>query len=191
MTKLLIPKYQSKEELYNDLDGVISYISYEDVYLAHFKTEEFLAEEKVHNIASPYSIRNTPKQLNGFNVPVIPGLTYKIATCFFSENRKTFGLKKHFHLPRTQLPTITIGKKVYDGKDDVTFKFYRRNSPPDIVLKDDFVLRFDSCSLPHEIQVNTDDQSVWLFIVIEHCGPIDLSLVKDFYDCDVIHNYYE
>lgn len=191
MKNLEIPIYKTKEEVYSELDEILSYIPSNDVYLAHFKTPEFVAEELIHSVVKHESIRDTEKNLSNYSIPIIPELNYKIATCIFSENSKTKGLRRHFHYPKTTLPTITIGKKIYQGIDDVEFKFYRKNSPPDITLKDDFVLRFDSCTLPHEILVNGNDRSIWLFIVIEHCGPIDLELVRDFYNCKEIYNYHE
>lgn len=190
MTKLEIPTYKTKTEAYTDLDTVISYIPREDVYLSHFKTEDFIRTEEIYSVIEKFSIRSTTKDLSNYSIPVMPGLEYKIGTCIFSENGKTIGLRKHIHFPKTELPTITVGKKVFTGKDDVMFKFYRRNAPPDINLTDDFVLRFNSCTLPHEITVPDNEQSIWLFIVFEHCNLVDPEEVKNFYNCKKVYDYY-
>jgi hypothetical protein len=191
MTNLKLPTYSSKEEFYKEIDYVLSEIPAEEVFLAHFKTPEFVIEEDKHKVINRYSIRTTEKNLERYQITTPAELSYKIATCFFSENSKTLGLKKHFHLPKTDLPTITIGKKIYSGKDEVQFKFYRKNGPPDFILESDFVVRFDSCRTPHSIDVNDGDQSIWLFIVYEHCGDVDLEIIKRHFNCNKIYDYYE
>jgi len=190
MKRLEIPTYDTKAEAFADIDTLQTYIPREDVFLSHFKTDDFITTEAIHSVIEKFSIRSTTKDLSTYSIPVMPGLEYKIGTCIFSENSKTYGLRKHIHLPKTALPTITIGKKVFLGKDDVTFNFYRRTAPPNISLSEDFVLRFDSCTLPHEIIVPDTDQSIWLFIVLEHCNDVSLEEVRDFYGCKVIYDYY-
>lgn len=191
MTSLQLPIYSSKEEAYASLDQVVSYIPYSDVYLSHFKTPEFKKIEAEAKTASETSIRNTDKYLDDYSIPIVPGLNYKIATCIFSENSKTLGLRKHIHLPKTNLPTVTIAKKIYNGNDDVSFVFHRKNSPPNIQMTRDFVLRFNSCTMPHSVEVKDNTQSIWLFIVLEHCSDIDLEQVREFYNCEQIYDYYE
>lgn len=190
MTSISIPTYLNKSDAYSALDGMLSYLPRVGMHLASFKTDEFVNEEKKHGLIPATSIRNTNINMSDASIPVIPGLEFKVGTCIFSENRLSLGLAKHIHLPKTDLPTITIGKKVYNGADDVMFRFLRRNSPPDINLTEDFVLRFNSSVLTHEIVVPNDEQSIWLFIVIEHCSDIDLEEVRKFYDCKAIYDYY-
>lgn len=188
MTPLLIPQYASKEQFYSDVEPLLFYIEREQVWLAHFKTPEFSHVDEIYNI-SKNTIRNSKANLPNYNIPV-EGLSYKIGTCIFSENSKTKGLKKHIHLPKTDLPTVTIGKKIYLGSDDTTFNFYRKNAPLDFTLTDDFVLRFNSSYLPHDVIVPDDNQSIWLFIVLEHCENINLNHIKDFYNCRKIYDYF-
>jgi len=190
MKNISVPIYPTKNEAYDRLDGMLKHLAKEDVYLASFKTKEFLEEERKHGIIPEASIRNTDATMPEASVHVIPGLTFKVGTCLFSENRKSLGLSRHIHLPKTDLPTITIGKKIFKGEDKVMFNFYRRTAPPNINLTEDFVLRFNSTILPHEIVVPDDKQSIWLFIVLEHCGDIDLEDVRKFYNCEAIYDYY-
>lgn len=191
MTSLQIPTYTTKPEAYARLDEVMSYIPYSGVHLSHFKTPEFRTVEDKFRTASETSIRNTDKYLAEYHIPIMSGFEYKIATCIFSENSKTIGLRKHIHLPKTTLPTITIAKKIFQGKDNVSFAFYRKNSPPQIQMTQDFVLRFNSCTMPHSVEVPDNDQSIWLFIVFEHCNEVDLDAVRDFYNCKEIYDYHE
>ena len=191
MTSLQIPIYSNKADVYLSLDQVMSYIPYSDVYLSHFKTPEFREVEEKFKTASETSIRNTDKYLTDYQIPVMQGLEYKIATCIFSENSRTVGLRKHIHLPKTNLPTITVAKKIFQGDDNVSFAFHRKNSPPSIQMTKDFVLRFNSCTMPHSVEVPDTGQSIWMFIVFEHCNEVDLNAVKNFYDCEEIYDYYE
>lgn len=194
MKQLLIPKYLSKEEVYTDLDKILSYIEREDVWLAHFKTPFFNQIENqyktIEDSSMGSSIRNSDLCLDNYQIRVPMELEFKIATCIFSENRKTLGLKKHIHLPKTALNTITIAKKVFQGNDDVHFNFYRKNGPPNIHMTEDFVLRFDSTKLSHDITVPDSDQTIWLFTVFEHCkDDIDLEYIKNMFECEKIYDY--
>lgn len=192
MTTLSIPNYSSKEEAYKDLDLVCSNIVdliKEDFFLSRFKPKVFKEIEKESGLILERSMRNSDNVLHNFEIIVPNNIKFKIGTIIFSENSKSKGLKTHLHFPYTNLPTVTIGKKIFQGKDDVVFTF-NRGKIRSINLKDDFVLQFNSCRTPHSVDVLDDEQSIWMFIVLEHCENVILEDIRTHFDCKEIYDLF-